>query len=37
MNWREKFTNIVGDYGREIYVWSRERGGIKLIWVLVAY
>lgn len=21
MNWREKFTNIVGDYEREIYVW----------------
>lgn len=31
MNWREKFTNIVGDYEREIYVWiggSGERGGI---------
>lgn len=40
MNWREKFTNIVGDYEREIYVWiegSGERGGIELIWVLVAY
>lgn len=30
MNWREKFTNIVGDYEREIYVWiegeRRARG-----------
>lgn len=24
MNWREKFTNIVGDYGREINVWIVE-------------
>lgn len=29
MNWREKFTNIVGDYEREIYVWmgGGEREG----------
>lgn len=29
MNWREKFTNIVGDYGREINVWivGAEREG----------
>lgn len=33
MNWREKFTNTIGDYEKEIYVWiggSRERGGIYL-------
>lgn len=23
MNWREKFTNILRDYEREIYVWGR--------------
>lgn len=22
MNWREKFTNIVGDYEREMHVWT---------------
>lgn len=26
MNWREKFTNIVGDYEREIYVWMGGGG-----------
>lgn len=29
MNWREKFTNTVGDYEREIYVWMEE-GGVYL-------
>lgn len=46
MNWREKFTNIEGDYERgDICVdWrggggggGREWWGIELIWVLVAY
>lgn len=29
MNWREKFTNIVGDYEREIYEWI---GGAESEW-----
>lgn len=23
MNWREKFTNVLGDYEREMYEWMR--------------
>lgn len=24
INWREKFTNILGDYEREMYVWTEK-------------